>query len=135
MKKRISFTLSLSIIILLVALPSCVSQDTYNDLHHKTEILKEQADRASSQNHELQDFVNRHIKEFHEEGTVAIPVFESKYTPSFVKDSEMRDLRVEINRLRREGEYKSRIIEELKTKCGGSDTGESTVKFSVDSVK
>jgi predicted RNase H-like nuclease (RuvC/YqgF family) len=139
MKKRINFAYTLFSVITLLVISSCVSRDKYNDLHHQNLLLKEQAERASSQNHELQDFVNRHIKEFHEEGTVAIPVFNNTYMPNFVKDSEIRDLRIEINRLRREGDYKARLIEELKTKCGTVEETptqpKGTVQFSVDSAK
>lgn len=110
----------------LMLLLGCVSEEKYNDLEHANNQMQVQIERASGLNQQLQEYIDRHISEFHEGEQIQVPHFGTGMIPAFVKDSEMRDLRIEINRLKRESEYKNRVIRDLQAKCGPATTEPDT---------
>lgn len=123
-----------AIAIVLMGLISCVSQETYNDIKHKNIQLEEQALRANGLNQQLQAYIDRHIQEFHQGEHIVVPQFAGQTMPAFVLDSQIRDLRIEINRLKREGEWKDRALRELREKCGDAMSVDTDVKVSVELI-
>ncbi len=103
-------------------LSGCVTRENYDDVKYKNGVLKEQVERASGLNRQLQEYVDRHIQEFHAGEQIILPDFATQAIPAFVKDSEIRELRIEINRLKREGEFKDKLIRELRNHSSLKDT-------------
>lgn len=122
------------IAIMTIGLIGCVSQESYNDLRHKNMQLEEQSLRANGRNQQLQDYIDRHIQEFHQGEQIIVPQFSGQVMPTFVLDSQIRDLRIEINRLKREGEWKDRTLYELREKCGDVSPIDTDVKVSVELI-
>lgn len=130
-KPTFRFNMKYFSFILVFFATACVSSDEYNDLQHKNRQLETQLGRATEHKQVLQEFVDRHIKEFHEEGKVEAPNLGYPYTPPFVKDSEIRQLQIEINRLRRELEAKNKLIQSHQPPPATDDG----VEFKVDTLK
>lgn len=123
-----------AIAIIMMGLIGCVSQESYNDLKHKNMQLEEQALRANGLNQQLQAYIDRHIQEFHQGEQIVVPQFTTQAIPAFVLDSQIRDLRIEINRLKREGEWKDRTLRELREKCGEATPIDTEVKVNVELI-
>ncbi len=123
-----------AIAIMMMGLISCVSQETYDDIKHKNLQLEEQALRADGLNQQLQAYIDKHIQEFHQGENIVVPQFGGQTVPAFVLDSQIRDLRIEINRLKREGEWKDRTLRELRDKCGDVMPVDTDVKVSVELI-
>ncbi len=123
-----------TIALIMIAFIGCVSQESYNDLKHKNYQLEEQSLRANGLNQQLQAYIDRHIQEFHQGEQIVLPQFNGQTIPAFVLDSQIRDLRIEINRLKREGEWKDRTLRELREKCGEVMPIDTDVKVNVELI-
>ncbi len=110
-------------IAVICLITGCVSRETYDDVKYKNATLIEQVERAGGLNRQLQEYVDRHIQESHAGENIVVPDFTPHAIPSFVKDSEIRELKIEINRLKREGEFKEKLIRELRNSLSIKDTG------------
>ncbi|MBX7240778.1 MAG: hypothetical protein K1X92_03445 [Bacteroidia bacterium] len=110
-------------LIVICLITGCVSRETYDDVKYKNATLLEQVERAGGLNRQLQEYVDRHIQESHAGENIVVPDFTPHAIPSFVKDSEIRELKIEINRLKREAGFKDKLIRELRNSLSIKDTG------------
>jgi hypothetical protein len=105
--KVFHFSMSL---IFAVLLSACVSSDKYNDERQLALFLKDSMERAKGRNRQLQVYIDDHIEQYHAGQGLVVP-------SEMFADTEIRNLRMEINRLRREVDEKNHIIWDL-TKNG-----------------
>jgi hypothetical protein len=96
----------------MVCFSACVSSDKYNDERQMTAFLKDSLDRAKGRNRQLQLYIDGHIEQYHAGQGLVIP-------SEMLADTEMRNLKIEINRLRRLIDEKNQVIWDL-TKNGNN---------------
>lgn len=107
-----------------ISFSACVSSDKYNDERQLSMFLKDSVERAKGRNRQLQTYIDDHIEQYHAGQGFVVP-------SEMIADTEIRSLRMEVNRLRRMVDEKNQVIWDL-TKNGNSTPAKNTDSTSVN---
>ncbi|MFN0202467.1 MAG: hypothetical protein ACKVTZ_13160 [Bacteroidia bacterium] len=91
----------------LLLISSCTSSDRYNDLRHANTALRDTIGREKMLNKQLQAYIDQHIGATYSGGHISMPTSSQDIV---AKDTEIRSLRVELNRVKRELEYNKHLV-------------------------
>lgn len=115
----------LILLICAICFSACVSSDKYNDERQLSTFLKDSLERAKGRNRQLQIYIDDHIEQYHAGQGLVIP-------SEMIADTEIRSLRLEINRLRRGIDEKNQIIWDLTKNGNNPAPSEKTNSISVN---